>query len=126
MLVLHERHFHKIYWGLSFLVFIIVVLRCILVPFSHDEVATFIFYIQPEKFIPFYAHPDANGHFLTNVTSWIFFKIFGSEVWSLRIPCMAAFLVLAYAVFRVNKLFKGLMPKVLFTCAFILSYNFIG
>jgi hypothetical protein len=124
--LLHERHFHKFYWLLSFLVFILVALRCVLVPFAHDEVATFYFYIQPERFIPFYSHPDANGHFLTSLTSWIFFKLFGSEVWSLRIPCMVAFLVLSYSVFRVNKLFRGIFPKIFFSAGFLLSFNFLG
>src|SRR4051812_18484464 len=107
MSLLPEKHFTKFYWALCLPVFVIVILRCIRVPFSHDEVATFFFYIQPGKFIPFYAHPDANGHFLTSATSWICFKLFGSEPWALRIPCMGAFLLLCYSVSKVNRLFRG-------------------
>ncbi|MDI1355599.1 MAG: hypothetical protein PSX36_11810 [bacterium] len=126
MKVLPEKHFDNVYWVVSALVFVIVALRSVLVPFSHDEVATFLYYIQPGDFIPFYAHPDANGHFLTSATSWVFFKLFGSSVWSLRIPCMGAFLLLSYSVFKFNKLLRGVYPKIFFSSAFILSYNFVG
>lgn len=126
MKVLPEKHFNNVYLFVSAIVFAIVVVRCVLVPFSHDEVATFIFYIQPGDFIPFYAHPDANGHFLTSLTSWVFFKLFGSSVWALRISCMGAFLLLAYSVFKFNKLFRGIYPKIFFSSAFLLSYNFVG
>ncbi|PBQ33985.1 hypothetical protein CNR22_20125 [Sphingobacteriaceae bacterium] len=125
MSVFPEKHFDKFYWLSCAIVFILVVLRCILVPFSHDEVATFNFYIQPGNFLPFLSHPDANGHFLTSATSWICFKLVGSSPQALRIPDIAAFAVLCFGVFKINKLFSGLFTKIIFSSAFILSYNFI-
>ncbi|MBL7933862.1 MAG: hypothetical protein JNL60_18305, partial [Bacteroidia bacterium] len=108
MAVAPEKHFDKYYWAVCVILFIAVVLRCILVPFSHDEVATFYYYIQPENFLPFLSHPDANGHFLMSATAWICFKLFGSSPLSLRIPCIVAFVVLCYAVFRMSKMYYGL------------------
>lgn len=126
MFVFPEKHFNKVYWGFSSLILCIVVLRCIFVPFSHDEVATFNFYIQPGNFWPFLSHPDANGHFLMSATSWLFFELVGSSPQSLRIPSILSFLVLCYGVFRMNKLFPSLTAKLVFSSAFLLSFNFIS
>jgi hypothetical protein len=126
MSVFPEKHFDKFYWITCAIVFVIVVLRCIYVPFSHDEVATFNFYIQPGKFLPFLSHPDANGHFLMSATSWVCFKLVGSSPLALRLPCIAGFMVLCFGVFKMNKLFSGLFTKIIFSSVFILSFNFIG
>ena len=53
MAALNARQFNKLYWLLCGLMLIVVALRCAMVPFAHDEVATFNFYIQPGSFIPF-------------------------------------------------------------------------
>ena len=126
MIQFPEKHFDKFYWITCSIVLAIVVLRCMFVPFAHDEVATFYFYIQPGDFLPFLSHADANGHFLMSALSWISFKFFGSSTLSLRLPCIAGFIVLCYGIFKVNKLFAGIFPKVIFSSAFILSYNFIN
>lgn len=126
MSVFPEKHFDKFYWVSCSIILAIVILRCILVPFSHDEVATFNFYIQPGDFLPFVSHPDANGHFLMSATSWVCFKLVGSSPLALRIPCIMAFALLCYGVFKMNKLFSGLTSKIIFSSAFILSFNFIS
>lgn len=126
MTSISEKYFNKIYWWVCTLVFFIVALRAYFIPFAHDEVATFLFYIQPGKFIPFLSHPDANGHFLTNLTSFICFKLFGSSPFSLRIPSLIAFLVLCYAIFRMREFFKSTITFIVFSSAFILSFHFIS
>ncbi len=126
MILLKEKHFEKIYWAFCSAVLVMVVLRCIKVPFSHDEVATFYFYIQPGDFLPFLSHADANGHFLTSLLTWISFKLAGSSTLALRLPCIGAYLLLTYSVFKINKLLHGLAVKIIFTSAFIFSFNFIN
>src|SRR6478736_3364714 len=126
MLVFPEKHFEKVYWSICAVVLMIVTLRCIYVPFSHDEVATFNFYIQSGNFLPFLSHPDANGHFLMSASSWIFFKLVGSSPQALRIPCLMAFVVLCYGIFKMNKLLPSLTAKLILTSAFIFSFNFIS
>lgn len=126
MSVFPEKHFDKFYWVACCVVLAVVIVRCICVPFSHDEVATFNFYIQPGRFLPFFSHPDANGHFLMSATSWVCFKLVGSSPLALRIPCIVAFAVLCFGVFKMNKLFTGLYAKIIFSSALIFSYNFIS
>lgn len=126
MFNLLQSNFNKIYWSLSATMLLIVGLRCYFIPFSHDEVATFYFYIQPESFIPFSSHIDANGHFLTNLTSWIFYKLFGSSVFSLRLPNIFAFIVLVFGTFKMTKLVNGVFAKLILTFGFIACFNFIS
>jgi hypothetical protein len=105
---------------------IFVALRCALVPFSHDEVATFFYYIQPESFWPFYSHPDANGHFLMSATSWLCYRLFGAHPLSLRLPCIASFIVLCYAVWRMRSLFSHRGAWLVLASGTLLSFNFIA
>jgi hypothetical protein len=121
-----SRLFNIFFIAAAVLSLITVVARCAMIPFSHDEVATFYFYIQPGSFIPFHSHVDANGHFLVSLTSWICYKLFGSSVLSLRLPCIAAYIVLVYAVKRSNSLFSTLIPIIVLTSALLLSFNFIS
>lgn len=126
MPALNARQFNKFYWLLCTTVLVVLTLRCALVPFAHDEVATFNFYIQPGSFIPFMAHVDAMGHFLTCATEWCCFKLFGSSTLALRLPNILAFMVLCFGVFRLLNLCSRLIPKLIITSAFIFSYHFIG
>jgi hypothetical protein len=121
-----QFNFNKIYWTYSASMLALVVLRCYFIPFSHDEVATFYFYIQPESFLPFTSHVDANGHFLTNLTSWICYKLFGSSVFSLRLPNIFAFIVLVFGTFKLTKLVNGVFAKLILTFGFIACFNFIS
>jgi hypothetical protein len=126
MFIFPDKHFEKLYWSICSLVLIIVTIRCIYVPFSHDEVATFNFYIQSGSFLPFLSHADANGHFLMSASSWVFFKLVGSSPLALRIPCIMAFVVLCYGIFKLNKLLPSITTKLVLTSAFIFSFNFIS
>lgn len=125
-MALNARQFNKFYWALSALVFVLVLLRCAFVPFAHDEVATFNYYIQSGRFIPFYSHVDAMGHFLLSGSAWVAFKLFGSSTLALRLPVLLSFIVLSVAVFKINNLLSGTFPKILLTFSFIFSFHFIS
>ena len=118
--------FNRIYWLISLLLCMMVIIRSALVPFSHDEVATFYFYIQPGSFVPFYSHVDANGHFLTNALGWICFKLFGSSPFVLRLPSTAAFILLCYAVYRFLPLLQTTVMRSVFAAGFLLLYSFVA
>ncbi len=117
----------NLYYFVAFAIaFVIVLIRCIHVPFAHDEVATFYYYIQSEKFLPFLSHIDANGHFLNSFLGWISYKLFGSSVIALRLPCLFAFLVLGYGVYKHCQTLNNFLAKVTLTTAFVLSFNIIN
>lgn len=118
--------FNLFYFIAFAIAFIIVLIRCINVPFAHDEVATFYYYIQSEQFLPFLSHIDANGHFLNSLLGWISFKLFGSSVIALRLPCLFAFLVLGYGVYKHCTRLNNTLAKLILTTAFVLSFNIIN
>jgi hypothetical protein len=126
MIALNARQFNKFYWFSSALAFLLVLLRCYTVPFAHDEVATFNFYIQSGNFLPFMSHVDAMNHFLLTATSWLSFKVFGSSVLALRLPSLLSFVILSIAIFKLNNLFNGTIPKIVLTFSFLFSYHFIA
>jgi hypothetical protein len=103
-----------------------VTLRAAVVPFAHDEVATFYFYIQPGSFIPFLSHPDANGHFLMSLFGWICFKLAGASPFALRLGCVMASFIMCAAVYRISFFFTTIFPRIIFCSAFVLCYNFLA
>lgn len=109
----------------TLLVFVAIALRSWLVPFNHDESATFYFYIQRGEFIPYYSVPDANNHVLNSFSGYYFFKIFGDSPFALRLPSLLSFIVLAFAVYRLSFHLKNLYSKVFLFGSFLLSYHFL-
>lgn len=117
----------NLYYYIAFAIaFVIVLMRCINVPFAHDEVATFYYYIQSEQFLPFLSHIDANGHFLNSLLGWISYKLFGSSVLALRLPCLFAFLVLGYAVYKHCTRLNNTLAKIILATALVFSFNIIN
>lgn len=121
-----QTRFNLLYFTAFFLAFIVVLIRCITVPIAHDEVATFYYYVQPGEFFPFHSHVDANGHFLNSLLAWVSYKIFGSSWFALRIPCLFAFGILGYAVYKHCSAIHNLLAKVVLVSAFILSFNILN
>jgi hypothetical protein len=91
-------------WSLNKLLPTLATLSCFLyllgraawVPISHDEAATYFHYISPGDFVPFIAHWDANNHFLNSALAFFFGKVFGNDLFWLRMPNVLAFLLYAY------------------------------
>ncbi len=120
-----EKHFNKIFWLTSFVVFVIVCLRAYCIPFSHDEAATFFFYIQSDNYLPYTAHVYTNNHVLNSCLANICYHIAGSHRFVLRIPNVLAFIVLCFGVYRHFKYFKSLSSKLILVVFFILTFNFL-
>ena len=105
MLVL-EKKFNKLFWVLCSIVFIIISCRAFLIPFSHDEAATFYFYIQSDNYLPYSAHVYTNNHVLNSAFSNLFYHLLGSHRFVLRIPNLIAFIIMCYGIFRLFKHLK--------------------
>ena len=100
-------------------------MRNYLVPFHHDETATFFFYIQSGEYMPFHSHVDANNHVLNSCLSNICFNLFGSSPFSLRIPNFLAFLVLAFGTYKIANNLKSFGTKLILTACFLCSFHWI-
>ena len=110
---------------ISLFVFSVVVLRSYLVPFNHDETATFFFFIQSGKYMPFYSAVDANNHVLNSFLGNICFHAFGSSPFSLRIPNLIGLIVLIFATYKISKHLNKFGSKALLTAGLLLSFHWL-
>lgn len=109
----------------TLLVFVIMALRSWLVPFNHDETATFYFYIQRGEFLPYFSVPDANNHVLNSFSGYYFFKIFGDSPFALRLPSLLSFFILAVGTYRLSFHLKHMYSKLFLFGSFLASYHFL-
>ena len=103
----------------ALLVFIYLTIRSITVPISHDEAATFFHYIQSNKFIPYYTLWDANNHFLNSLLVYPLYKLFGSDLFWLRLPNLLAFPVYALFAYKLTRDIKSHLVQLITSIALI-------
>lgn len=117
--------FNVLFAIISVIVFVIVAFRSYLVPFNHDETATFFFFIQSGNYMPFYSAVDANNHVLNSFLGNICFHMFGSSPFALRIPNLIGLVILIFAAYKISKHLNQLGSKLLLTATFLLSYHWL-
>ncbi|MDX2173339.1 MAG: hypothetical protein SFY56_09475 [Bacteroidota bacterium] len=100
-------------------------MRAFLLPFSHDEAATFFFYVQSNNYLPYSAHVYTNNHVLNSALANICYHLFGSHRFILRLPNILAFLILCFGVFKHFKYLKNYASKIMLISFFLLTYNFL-
>src|SRR6476469_5141313 len=96
-----SKQYNIFFFSVAIPVFAIVLLRSYFVPFNHDETATFFFFIQSGKYMPFHSAADANNHVLNSFLGNICFHLFGSSPLSLRLPNLLGLIVLMFATYRI-------------------------
>ncbi len=105
--------------------FVCVCLRAFHIPFSHDETATFFYYIQSDNYLPYKSHAYTNNHVLNSALSNVSYHIFGSHPFALRLPNVLAFLVLCFGLFKQSKYLKTVGGKLALITLFLLTINFL-
>jgi hypothetical protein len=125
MLDFSKKQFNTFYFITCLSVFVVICLRAFFIPFSHDESATFFFYIQSNNYLPFKAFAYTNNHVLNSALANICYHLAGSHRFVLRIPNVLAFIVLCFGVFRFFKYLNKTSAKIMLMCFFILTLNFL-
>jgi hypothetical protein len=120
-----EANFTKLFWGLSAVVFILILLRAFFIPFSHDEAATFFFYVQSNDYLPYKAHVYTNNHVLNSALANVCYHIGGSHRFVLRLPNVLSFVLLCIGVFKHFKYLKTIYSKIILVAFFIVTLNFL-
>ena len=120
-----ETNFNKLFWFLSASVFILIALRAFFIPFSHDEAATFFYYIQSDNYLPYQAHIYTNNHVLNSALANLCYHIAGSNRFVLRLPNIFSFLLLCLGIFKHFKYFKTVYAKIILVTFFLLTINFL-
>jgi hypothetical protein len=121
-----KRTFDKVFFVLSAFVFIVVVIRAIVVPFCHDETATFFYYIQTGDFLPYTSHLDTNNHTLNSFLAWICLHLFGDSPFSLRLPNILSLVVFMIAVYRLSKNLPLTSSKVILLAGLLASFHWLS
>ena len=88
-----------------------VVFRSVLVPVTHDEAMTFFTYVETGDFLPFRAHWDAGNHLLCTALAWYCYKLFGFQLWALRLPSVLAFVLYAFYAWRWGRMLNNVMVR---------------
>jgi hypothetical protein len=120
-----ETNFNKLFWLLCGVVFVLIALRAFYIPFSHDEAATFFFYVQSNDYLPYQAHIYTNNHVLNSALTTLCYHIAGSNRFVLRLPNIFSFLFLCVGVFKHFKHLKTIYAKIILITFFLLTLNFL-
>lgn len=120
-----DKYFTKLFWILSSVIFVFICLRAFFIPFSHDETATFFFYVQSDNYLPYQAHVYTNNHVLNSALANICYHLFGSHRFVLRIPNILAFVILCFGIFKHLKFLKNYSSKIILVTFFLMTYNFL-
>lgn len=121
-----QKQFSVFFLIVSLCVFMITALRSYLVPFNHDETATFFMYIQSGKYMPFHSQVDANNHVLNSFLGNICFHLFGSSPFALRLPNFLGLLVLFFATYKISLKLNQIGSKVFLTAGILLSFHWLS
>lgn len=125
MNALNNTYFNKIFWLTSGVIFVVICLRAFFIPFSHDEAATFFFYVQSDNYLPYKAHVYTNNHFLNSTLANICYHIAGSHRFVLRLPNIFSFIILCIGIYRHFKYLNVVASKALLAGLFLFTFNFL-
>ena len=114
-----------IYFFLSSLLFIYLLIRAIYVPFTHDEAATFFRFVQIHNLTPEFSREALNNHFVNTILTYLSYLVFGSSKIALRLPNVVMSLVYLLFVYKLAQFLNrrvyrwGFIIVMLFTHFFV-------
>jgi hypothetical protein len=123
--ILNQHKFNLFYAIVALVAFVVVIIRSYVVPLSHDEAATFFFFIQSGNYMPFYSQVDANNHVLNSFLGNICFHVFGSSPFVLRLPNLIGLVAIIIATYSISKHLIQLGSKVFLTTALLFSFHWL-
>jgi hypothetical protein len=107
----------------SLVAFVLVLLRAKMTPFTHDETATFYFIVQNGHYMPYHAHLDTNNHILNSALTHLFYSLFGSSKFVLRLPNVLFYVFFLFGVYRISKHLSYKSSMLFLIATLIFSYN---
>ncbi len=100
-------------------------LKTLMAPMSHDEIATFFYYIQNHSFLPFFTQADANNHVLNSALTTLSYTLFGDAPLALRLPSLLMFIPYFYFTVKISTQIKNLIIRWAFILTLITSAGMI-
>ena len=121
----YSRFELSVFFAISFLLFVILIIRAITVPMTHDEIGTFYQYIQTGHFWPFVDKTDGNNHFLNSLLTYFFYHLLGSAPLVLRLSNLLAAPLYFFFCFKLSEQLQSKFLGWLFFGVMALSLHFI-
>ncbi|MGB4124530.1 MAG: hypothetical protein WBK40_10020, partial [Bacteroidales bacterium] len=120
-----QSHNEAFVFGLIiFILWIYLVLRAILIQPMHDEIATFFFFVQSGRFIPYFSEWSTNNHLLNSALTHISFNLFGLSSIALRIPNLIVFPLYGFFIWKTGSYIKYLPLRWGFFIATLFVHNY--
>lgn len=113
---------------ISLLFWIYLILRAYLVPFLHDEIMTYWFYIETGKYLPFTFKINAdaaNNHVLNSLLTRFFYLIFGSAPFVLRLANLLFIPVYCFFAYKIADTLKNKQLSLLFWLCILLIHTIV-
>jgi hypothetical protein len=93
-------------------------IKAIVAPMSHDEVATFFYYVQNHRFLPFVTQADANNHILNSAFTTLFYSLWGASPIVLRLESLLSFAVYFFFTVKISAHLKNKLVRWAFIIVF--------
>ncbi len=113
---------------LSLIFWVYLIFRAYLVPFLHDEIATYWFYINTGNYIPFTFKTDynsANNHLLNSFISRIFYLLFGYTPFVLRLANLLFVPVYCFYAYKIADMLKNKYLALLFWLCLLFIHSIV-
>lgn len=109
------------------MLFVHVAMRAATMPWVHDECASLFWYVERGEWLPGFAHWDANNHVLSTAIGLLSHKAVGLSLLGSRIGSVLAFLLFAWAAWRIGqrvqqRLVRWVMLLSLLLCPFLFDF----
>lgn len=111
--------FQRFSWILFLLIFAYLLLRAFFLAPLHDETATFLHFIEPNKIIGEGVVQDANNHLLNSFLGRWMYLIAGPHFFALRLPSVLAFAVYFWGIYQLVKTMQVRLVKFLVFLALV-------
>ncbi|MFZ4400446.1 MAG: hypothetical protein ACOYO1_10460 [Bacteroidales bacterium] len=113
---------------ISFIFFIYLIYRAILVPFLHDEIMSYWFYINSGNYLPFSIKLDqnaANNHLLNSALSRFFYLLFGYTPFVLRLANLIFIPIYCFFAYKLADLLKNKYLAILCWLCLLLIHSIV-
>lgn len=107
------------------LIFLYLSFRAFYVPYTHDEIATYFHFIQKQEYLPGEAQWDANNHLLNSYLSIFLYRIFGADVFYLRLPNVLSFIFYFFAAWKLSARMTSPLLRNLLLVSLFFSHGYI-
>jgi len=116
---------NSVFLLISLLLGVFLVIRAVLVPMAHDEIATFYYFVQSGKVSPFLTNIDTNNHFLNSALTWVFYRLFGPSPLALRLANLIFIPVFFYYLYKIAQLLNSRVFRYVLFISLAFTLHFI-